>query len=224
MNNLKNSAWLLTIALLAGLTACKKYEVSPTSIDIEHATVVVATIPVTDYFPMTIGSYWIYEVLSIDTLGIEGPVTHIDTVTIIGDTVINGNTFMVFDGSFMTNSNWRNFYRDSSGYIVTNYGGTALTNQPTTDTLASSYIQSIGWQYKYMSPPPPAIATPVCTFTSLLHTKTDLWTDDPNYPWGSPRSDHGYFAEGVGNVLQIFYYYSSPSYLHRRLTEYYIAP
>lgn len=221
---MNNSKLVLGLSLIAAMTACKKHEVSPTTITIEHPTPAVTTSSVNDYFPMTVGSYWVYEIVNVDSLGVEVPQTQIDTVTITGDTILNGNTYTVAAGTWMSNAQRLWFYRDSSNYIVTNEGDVLFTDQPTTDTLDSYYIQNIGWRYQYMTSPPPSVATPICTFSSILHTKTDLWSENPTYPWGTPRSDHSYYAEGVGHVLQVFYFYSSPNYLHRRLTEYYIAP
>jgi hypothetical protein len=206
------------------LTSCNKRELDPIIIILDAPTTDVAARTVEDFFPMSVGSYWIYEWVTVDTLGGETPYGANDTVMVIGDTVLNGNTFAILEGTWLSNQSRRWYYRDSADYVLTDYGGKLFTVNQTSDTLGSSHQPFSGWMYKYMATPPASINTPAGCFHSIYDAKTDLYPDDPNYPWGAPRSDHSYFAEGIGNVLQIVYYLSSPSYLHRRLTDYYIAP
>ncbi len=219
MNNLR---WMFAAAIIVALTSCKKNVIS---FEIEHdfGEESPTESTVSAYFPTTIGSYWIYETVTVDTLGNESPGMAGDTITIIGDTVINGNTFAIAEGTWLSSTKRQWYYRDSADYIVTSYGGLLVTDQATTETLGINFIANVGTMYKMIDPNPGTISTPVGTFDNIIDARTDLWSLDPNYQWGTPRSDHSYFVHGIGNVLQIIYFYSSPNYLHRRLTDYYIS-
>lgn len=221
--------WLvLPIAIGASLSlaSCKKDdvddEVTPSS---ESCTSdpTSSVVPSTNYHPLSIGSYWIYEWVQIDTLGNETPMNQIDTVTVIGDTVINGNTYAELYGTWLSPQPRYWYKRDSAGYLITNFGGAIFTTTSTSDTLGFSDFQ-IGISWKMMAPNTGPIFTPAGTFPEVLSVRSDFYHQDPNYPWGIPRTTFGYFAENVGLVQESHYYVSTPDLIVQRLTEYYIAP
>ena len=109
----------MTLTLIAFLfIACKKEKIETITCNQSETQEVQGTSYV---FPTTIGSYWVYEWYQIDSLGIETVMTTIDSVFITGDTLINNKLFTVYSESFLGNPSLR-FKRDSSGYIIDQYG------------------------------------------------------------------------------------------------------
>ena len=48
--------------------------------------------PASAYYPMKVGSYWVYDVYEIDSNGTEAIVGH-DSIAVTKDTLIHGKTF-----------------------------------------------------------------------------------------------------------------------------------
>lgn len=106
---MKQLTYLLLGCLLT-LMACKKENTNPTITKDNDYT-----------FNTEVGSYWVYQNVYIDADGNETIDPDLDTMFIIGDTVINGNTYNVKKGQFMGVSRTE-IYRDSLGYIVNHEG------------------------------------------------------------------------------------------------------
>ncbi len=83
--------YLLFAILVTGIYSCKKE-------DVETLNVVTPTEQISNnYFPMTIGSYWVYE---FDMHLANGTIVDnniIDTIMVIGDTLISGESYFVFE-------------------------------------------------------------------------------------------------------------------------------
>jgi hypothetical protein len=89
--------------------SCNKNNSNPLTPSESNATVA-------DYFPLSVGNYWIYEFYSADsTLNFTDQNT-IDSIYIEKDTLLNGQTYKVLKGSLFQSTT---FVRDSSDYIVT---------------------------------------------------------------------------------------------------------
>lgn len=73
------------------------------------------------YFPLKVGSIWVYESFKIDSIGLETSFDT-DTVRIIDDTLINGHTFSIITGTQSQAQGQPDFLRDSAGYIVDTQG------------------------------------------------------------------------------------------------------
>ena len=54
------------------------------------------------YMPLKIGNYWIYQTYKIDSLGNESIDGAVDSVRVTKDTLINGNTYFVLEGEFVS--------------------------------------------------------------------------------------------------------------------------
>ena len=99
------------------LTACKKENVGGL-VQQENA----------DYeFPQEEGIYWVYNWYSVDSNGVEMSLNQVDSVFILGDTVINGNTYAIYKGNFMGSDYFNSYLRDSSGFIVDQHGNVSFT-------------------------------------------------------------------------------------------------
>lgn len=117
---------LLVIGFIIGLTACKK--------DIEK-TFTPSTAPSTTYSPMTTGSYWVYDWYVIDSAGIATPYPATDSIYIVGDTIIGGNTFSIQAGTWYGISQSPKYFRDSIGYLINETGRIFFSANNYTDTL-----------------------------------------------------------------------------------------
>ena len=74
-----------------------------------------------NYFPLSQGSYWVYDWVKIDTLGNESSFNRRDSIYVAGDTLINNQNYKVLKGESF-NPTLPLFYRDSSGFLVNEKG------------------------------------------------------------------------------------------------------
>lgn len=183
-----------------------------------------------NYFPMTTGSYWVYNTYDIDSLGNEELKGENDTIIITGDTIINGNTYKRFYGKiYYWGSPDESYYRDSSGYIVKVNGNIIFSNSNFSDTLYSDYIPhdtSANWHfYTQMEPCNEEIILPAGVFDSVLNYVFHI----DYLELDEPRTDELYdlYAPNVGKIIDQYSYIGimqkSKKYHERRLVDYYIA-
>ncbi len=182
--------------------------------------------PATEYLPLNIGNYWVYQWYIIDTLGNETIYGNtLDSIYISGDTVINGNTYAVMEGR-QFNSDILYFYRDSSGYLVS-----ANSSVPLFTTTSSSERLGIDTLFvgtaplvmndANMQPPSPSVTVPAGTFNDCLSTVTYMTSFEADYPHGIRTFPYQY-AKGVGRVLHRIAFYSTPNYYESRLVRYHV--
>lgn len=125
---MKKGIHLLAAACLIFLVTCQQE-----SEDL-FAEYYLESVPVSSYFPMEKGNYWIYEVSVCDSLGKNCKSAMFDTVFIIKDTTINSNEFYVIEGKHFGKT-FRKFLRDSAQFIVNEMGEVQLTNAVFNETL-----------------------------------------------------------------------------------------
>ena len=95
------------------------------------------------YLPSETGNWWVYETIQIDSNGVVTSTNFgLDTITVTGDSIVNGNTYKVFQGSWL-NSPVTWLYRDSLGFLVNEKGEVHLSANNFTDTLATIEYPSI---------------------------------------------------------------------------------
>ena len=182
--------------------------------------------PAIEYFPLTVGSYWVYDWYSIDALGNEEPYPlYHDSIYISGDTVIGGLTYSIMEGTHF-NSDFRSFYRDSSGFLVNGEGGVPLfttTSEQVQLGLDTIFIDSEPFAIvdTKMQPTATSITVPAGTFADCLTATTFVTSFDPNYPHGV-REQPYYYAKGVGRILHRIAFYSTPGYFESKLAKYHI--
>lgn len=201
---------LLVLALIA-FSACKK-----------EKTTMLSTTSTKDYYPMSVGSYWIYERTQIDTNGVETPTLQPnDSVYVSRDTVINGETYAVFVGAMWWSPMQESYMRDSAGYILSSSGSVLdLTNLY--GILDFQHDSAHMWNVTtYVEHPSDPITVPAGTFSVLDRVRRVDFLD-PNYYWDSSRYMHDYYAKGVGLVREIAFYYLASWCESRRLLRYHI--
>jgi hypothetical protein len=208
------------IYLLVALMACNKEpnEVKP-----------VAKEP--NYFPMTTGSYWIYNTYKIDSLKNEELISENDTTAVIGDTILNGNPYKVFYGKLYGagGQKYFQFRRDSLGYIVDEYGTVVFSQSNFSDTLYSKVIpnrpDTSYYMYSMMQSATDEIIVPAGVFDSVLNYNLIFiyWTD----PNKLTLTMDNLYSPNVGKILKQYAYSGEfqlkKSYYEERLTAYYIT-
>jgi hypothetical protein len=107
----------LTILSLAVLS-CKKDKIDPTEPQPNNPSYTHVS---------TTGSYWVYDWYQVDSTGNETLIpAWRDTITIVGDTTINGKIYQHYKGT-QWNSPTEYYNRDSSGYVVNPNGSIAYS-------------------------------------------------------------------------------------------------
>jgi len=185
------------------------------------------------YCSYTVGSYWIYQHVLIDSNGVEQILTTTDTVSIVGDSIINGQTYAAVKGKLIPYSSLFpsgiiNHVRDSLHYLVS-YTGTILfssqdfssilTQDSTVSTNAGSTVTNY-YSHK-MEDVVDSVSLPAGTFKVLNYERTASSTDSLINSMFAYKNSNQYYAKGVGKVLHSFVF-SNKRYLEHRLLEYHI--
>ncbi|UKN00453.1 hypothetical protein K6119_11995 [Paracrocinitomix mangrovi] len=215
---MKNASYLLVLVILT-IFSCRK----DPSVKIETPNE-----PSSFDLVTTQGSWWKYDWFKIDSLGNETLTTIKDCVYVVGDTLINGNTFTHLHGDFHIFNSYDWFWRDSAHYIVNQNGQKLYSTIEGIDTLeiiegteVNNYFITDGTEYEMTVP-----AGTFNVYDSELHY---------SYNNGSPFTNcedtwvkHTKFANGIGMISTqtgfISQIQTQCSYDESRLTEYYIAP
>ena len=185
--------------------------------------------PDAGYFPLTIGSSWVYQHLTIDPDGIEKLREETDSIVISKDTLIHDRLYYVFEGTNypFNGGDWGivDILRDSMGYIVNQHGDIKLAFENFTDTLHVKkeihqdqllYTLSFKMELEDFQ-----IGVPAGSF-QVINYKGTLISALENEAVPNPRYLNNYYASGVGNVLKTYYYLSSPNAIEKRLVRYHI--
>lgn len=182
-----------------------------------------------NYFPLSIGSYWVYNTYKIDSLGNEELYSQNDTTRIIGDTMINKNTYKIYSGHlYSSTSVYKIYYRDSSRYIISDEGNIIFSSDNFTDTITSELIPNTGnpqWHlYSKMDMHNSITTLEAGTFDSLLIRNLYI-----EYLMENPcitRSLTSLYAPNVGKIVEQIAFIgellNTKCYYEKRLVSYYI--
>jgi hypothetical protein len=174
-------------------------------------------------FPISDGSYWIYQEERTDSDGVVIQNGAIDSVYVEGDTTIGLYTYKKIKTVVLSGSSWfpqqaLRIVRDSAGYLVDVYGE-YMEHDNFTDTL---HFQDYGGQvhaWYFMRHRDSVVTVPAGTFETIDY-EGHMYAQDPNYPWPVPRYTHHLLADGIGMILYRTYFVSSPDYIQQRLARY----
>lgn len=202
------------------LTACKK--------EVPEVIIQEQIQPPIYEFPNKAGSYWVYEWYIADSNNVETSLNIVDSVFIIGDTLINGNMFSSYKQQYFGGNYTTYFQRDSSGYIVDQYGNVSFTYVDFNTHFSSGSDGS--WDYYTHVLEDEVTATlPIGSFQALVREHY-IYS-----PTGTAINNCGdidysyktYMVSGIGQV-----YHEAPTYFGdfissckkrvRRLVDYYI--
>lgn len=184
---------------------------------------------VSDYFPMEIGNYWVYEHYRVDMFGHSTKLPLTDSIVIVGDTLINGKTFYIFEGTdyFRKGKNWSvlGIFRDSSNCIINHEGEIKLSLTNFADTLHQAVLEYDSQEYAEiiykMLPENSNIAVPAGKFNALNFRGTFIANKD-FIPSGieNPRYLNNYYSKGIGLVSKNYFYFTGEHNFEVKLTKY----
>jgi len=182
------------------------------------------------YFPVKHGSWWVYEHYKIDSTGAETQLSMRDSLTILRDTVVNGKSYAVLEGSsFFYGGSWNivNLLRDSADCVINEMGIPLFAYDNYSDILHKDFMLHTGsndtlYTIIYqMNQAPSTINVPAGDF-DVINNNGILITFPTNIPVPNPRLIHKLYSENVGLVLDTYYYLSQPHRFERRLIRYHI--
>lgn len=216
---------LTIIAAALILTGCKKEK---------DAEPLSSTIPPTAssgmyQFPVSIGSYWVYEAVDLDSNYTVLSISSTDSSYIANDTMIGGIQYFVKKNinlsgttSFLS-SELTGIIRDSAGYIV-NQLGQFIKHDDFTNILST-----------YTSTTPPytlisrmahedsVVNCPAGSFNTINYLGKVTITDTAFT--GNPiKYNNHIMADSVGLIYKTVSFYNAPNKVGIRLLRYHIAP
>ncbi len=209
------------LSAIVAFTSCKKEEaVDPTYHNDSSES------PYT--LVSTSGSWWVYQWYSIDSTGTPTSMTQRDSVYIVGDTAINGNTYIHAEGTYL-GSPRSSYYRDSSGYIVNSLGNTRYNYVNIGDTIYTQVDGGGFYTSHWFTAPETTISVPAGTFDTH-DFQGHFYSQDGSYFTACDSSwiQHSYYADGIGEIASQTAYLTQITnyctYMERRLVSYHIEP
>ena len=207
---------LFKLVLLAFvLIACKK-EKDPEQGQIDQS------IPINEYFPLAIGNYWVYEFQTKLPSGEYIGNVIIDSINVIGDSIINDETFFVLTSN-KPQANRQYYLRDSSGYIINNRGDIYLHPQPDTEMHDAHYGTFEGdtlyYFWKEYENDIVNIQSPLGNYECI--SQLHIHQMQPDFG-GLLTIDSNYYSH-IG-ILQRSYAFSSGPKMIGTLVEYHLEP
>lgn len=206
---------LITAAL--AFTACKKDE------DNDAPAPPAPAIPsaISEYSNLTIGNYWVYSIVQFDTSNNETPTAYTDSVAIVADSVVNGNTYYVLQGTRLLHSpgnpqNYQMLMRDSADCIVGVGGSVIFSLSNLGSVLHQAVIEPSGSLTWSTLPDQLQHTVPAGTFTCY---DTQGVTYFPGIP---ERTLHKLRGEGVGLVEESTVFLAAGSGFRKKLVSYYV--
>lgn len=192
---MKTSITLL-LFLSAFILSCSKDPLSPEKKTSEPVY--------SDYMPLKIGNYWIYQYFNTDENGDEIFTNTIDSVFISKDTLIQDRIYYKLE---KTRTLWNvyipSFISDSSGYLLSSPGRLILSPDSTeTYQEDSEYYLSTSFS---------------CRKDSLVNTPAGIFNNTITYRTfneGKNGMGNGYtnrvFAKNIGMIQRNLFYSSAP--------------
>ncbi len=193
----------------------------------DEATSCESTIISENYYPLAVGNYWVYDRYSVNNdsiISFSGQ----DSVVIVSDTLINGETYYVHESFTETGSPGLANYgtvRDSSGYRVNSTGIILFSTTDDSDTLAYAFNQEVAfdwWVTSFMDLIPQSISVPAGTYDCLEYIgriETDAGGGTlENYP----KFLRTHYANGVGRVKFNLHWFSSTSEIVYELNRFHL--
>lgn len=167
------------------------------------------TYGISDYTKLTVGNYWIYQQVTIDTLGNITALPGLDSCYIKNDTVINGNRYAIMVNMPVTNQNSETYLRDSLSFLVNNHGFILFT---CADFNTILYKDSVPNQFTLtysVSSTPATVLTPLGTFSCYDDMGTFTYLQPISWP--PVRYAHNYYAATLGLVDATTFFINSPN-------------
>lgn len=193
---------VISVAAFIFLLSCKNNTTVPT--------------PKDNYIPMNVGTHWVYRNYRIDDERIDAQKTEhdmgLDTVTVLKDSIHNGNTYKVIQHSnyILNQQSTQELLRDSANHLVNQRGQVLFSpNYIESDTIYSYneyYESELVFSYKlYMLNNLIDVVVPAGTFKAVgVEQKITYGSPYPN-----PEKPKYCYAPNVGLVLREYKYLGS---------------
>lgn len=183
---------------------------------------------ISEYLPMSVGNYWIYQIYDIDLDGNEYQTVSLDSAIISKDTLINGNKYFRFDyfecnpiNTYLLDTI---YYRDSLKYLINSKGQILFSEDNLTDTLfRETFIFQNDTLYTKtckMERIDQEISVPVGTFNNLLNFKGTVIVNPKYTVIENPRYSKKYFAKEIGVIFQSQIFVMGGGFREKRLVRY----
>jgi hypothetical protein len=214
--------FLIPISILTVLIlSCKKEQ----PLINDQANDVDDNIETTHSLPSVVGAYWVYDWYLIDSLDQSCFISLTDTVTITGDTLINGDNYVIYSGTYYGNS-FTSFQRDSLGFIISPNGSIYYSLELYADTLFSGQ-NNLHYYFKNVNPNITSIQVPFGSYNVIqnqLH-----WGNLDASPFTACGDqefiEFSYYDQYLGEIASQTAFLSEAQFLcqyrERRLVDYY---
>jgi len=173
--------------------------------------------PEHSYFPMTVGSYWVYKD-STDANNEE----RLTTISVEKDTLMDGFIHSKFNTSFSYSSHvYTAFYKNEFGEIYNQNGDKIFSSRDFSETLEHTMTLNLFETVYHMEKNPIEISTEIGDFLCLRKVGTIV----PNQLSIEEKELYYHYAKGIGLVsYHVNIFLANAEKTHRKLVEYYIAP
>lgn len=196
--------------------ACKKEQLEENLIQEEEPEIVINV-----DFPMTTGSYWLYDWERLDSNNVivdQG----IDSVSITGDTIMNGKTFWVYEGTWYgTPRVW--LLNQEGNKLISGEEEQILFSLESPGEVFHTYEEIVdGSQlYKQVSVCNGEEEVFETNFGGLVAFRIDhIFTTINEVYWAPEKINHFFYADNVGLLYEESFYYSGLGTMHREIKEY----
>lgn len=215
--------------------ACKKEKQETTNPEENENPVVVEDSSnyseKSEYLPMKVGNYWVYNVYEIDSLGNERLLDYKDSTAITKDTIISGKRYFWYEnlsGKSKSIHSFIGFYRDSLKNKVDRDGNVLFSENRLNQVINSEFysandIDTLSYIEYKMIVPSELVSVPVGNFEALNY-RGDVYRPNEceDHP-KRPKYYNAYYAKNVGLIKQSYFYLiSCNTYFERRLVRYHI--
>lgn len=178
------------------------------------------------YYPMKTGNYWVYQWFEVDSNGNETlSAWQNDSVVVLGDTTINGNTFYKVElNVYGSAARYITYMRDSAMWMVDQTGSVVFSVEAQAGYFNNDYSIAGYDQVSRMDYGGHQKLTPAGVFQTIFKI-TDFTKQSGLFCNGTnKRSIYTGFARGIGPAFYNTFYLSDPlcRYFEARLLRYHL--
>lgn len=210
--HLRSLPMLLTLLVPTAFLSCRKDPSDPPA----NGDPTPAAAP---WSKLAVGNTWTYDIVQFDSLDTEVPTSWTDVVTVTGDSLVNGTTWSVLQGTRSIHNpgqtgGYTQLLRDSADCIVA-LGGTCVfrANSPGV-TLYSAMIPPSGTRTWSMADASASVVVPAGTFA------TAVVEGEVSFPGLPVRTLRTHRTAGIGLVQDETKYLFSGGGFRKKLSSY----
>lgn len=207
---------IILITATLAFTACKKEDDNDPALPGPTQPSAISA-----YSKLAVGNYWVYSIVQFDAQDNETATGYTDSVAVVSDSVVNGNTYYVVQGTRPLFSpgnpqNYTSIQRDSADCIVGLHGGIIFRLSDLGEVLHQAEVPPDGTLTWSTDPDQVQHSVPAGTFTCY---DTQGVIDLPGYP---QRTIHKLRGSGVGLVEESTVYLVPGSGYKKKLERYHV--